>query len=151
MDPIDQAVYPNFAEYVREFVPKLISVPQVVKNLERYGNLTYLEAGDALTWGMGPRIVIKDLHHGQCGVPQAYGCFRSGTPDSIEIHRGTVEDYELTQKTDVNRRGKPVYVVGATLIHELCHWGNHNNAPTVPELHEMGEAFEKATYGKIIY
>ena len=150
MDSIDQGVYPKFAEYVRDFVPKLISVPLVVKNLEIYGNLTYMKAKNALTWGMGPMIVITDLHHGQCGVPRAYGCFRSGTPQAIEIHRGTVNNYESTQKTDSNIRGKPVYVVGATLIHELCHWGNHNNTPPIPEFREMGLAFETATYGKII-
>jgi hypothetical protein len=48
-------------------------------------------------------------------------------------------------------KGPPVYVAGATLLHELCHWGNFNNVPPVPELREMGEAFELATYGKVIY
>ena len=152
MDSIDQGVYPKFAEYVRDFVPRLVRVPSVIRNLERYGNLTYLEARNALTWGMGPRIVITDLHHGQCGGrPKAYGCFRSPTPDAIEIHTGVVQDYESTQKTDLNKLGKPVYVVGATLIHELCHWGNHNNNPRVPEFHEMGLAFETATYGRTIW
>jgi hypothetical protein len=47
--------------------------------------------------------------------------------------------------------GNAVYVAGATILHELCHWGNHNNVPPVPEVIEMGAEFEKYTYGKVIY
>ncbi len=47
--------------------------------------------------------------------------------------------------------GKSVYVVGATLLHELCHWGNFNHKPPIPELVEMGAAFELHTYGKVIF
>ncbi len=37
------------------------------------------------------------------------------------------------------------------ILGELCHWGNYNNIPRIPELIEMGAEFEKYTYGKIIY
>ena len=146
----DQGVFPNFLDYVKREIPKLISVPLVVKNLQFYGNLTYIEARDALAWGMGPTIVIMDLDNGQCGVPSAYGCFVLAAHEIIEIGAQTVIDYEMTQTTDSNIQGKPVYVVGATLLHELCHWGNKNNVPPIPEFHEMGAAFETATYGKVI-
>jgi len=98
-------------------------------------------------------IVVTDLHRGQCGVPKAYGCFRHAKPANIEIHAGTVTDFEKSNKhhRDKNKSGNFVYVLGATLLHELCHWGNFNNTPRIPELIEMGAEFEKYTYGKIIY
>ena len=57
---------------------------------------------------------------------------------------------QMSSGTDnKNAKGKIVYVVGATLLHELCHWGN--NQAGVAEASEMGLAFEKATYGKTIW
>ena len=65
----------------------------------------------------------------------------------------TLWDFEKNSANtiDKNKAGKAVYVAGATILHELCHWGNHNNIPPVPEVIEMGVEFEKATYGKVIY
>ena len=149
----DQAKYPQFTKYMRFAVPKLKTIPVIVSSASKYGSMTAAEFGDAVTWNKAPTIKITDLHHGQCGVPKAYGCFRSTSPTVLEIHLGTVEDFEKVNAgyADKNTKGKSVYVVGATLLHELCHWGNHNNVPPVPELKEMGAEFEKATYGKIIY
>lgn len=149
----DQAKYPRFTQYVKYAFPKLISVPAIVANAAKYGHLTRVEFHNAITWGSGPTVIITDLYHGQCGVPKAYGCFRHAKPTTIEIHKGTVSDFEKLSAgyTDNNTAGKSVYVVGATLLHELCHWGNYNNVPRIPELIEMGAEFEKQTYGKILY
>ncbi len=149
----DQIKYPKFTQYIKLQFPKLINNATVVKNARKYGNLDFIELKNALTWGKSPEIVITDLHSGQCGVPQAYGCFRYAKPKKIEIHIGVIRDFEnnLSNTIDKNKSGNPVYVAGATILHELCHWGNHNNIPPVPELIEMGAAFEKGTYGKVIY
>lgn len=150
---IDQAKYPKFTKYIKTEFPKLIKHPVIVKNITKYGNLDFVEFKGAITWGNSPEIVITDLHAGQCGVPKAYGCFRHSTPGKIEIHIGVVQDFEknLASTIDKNKIGNPVYVAGATLLHELCHWGNHNNVPPIPEVIEMGAEFEKQTYGKVIY
>lgn len=86
-------------------------------------------------------------------MPKAYGCFRYEKPSTIEIHIGVVKEFEkqATSTLDKNKAGKAVYVAGATLLHELCHWGNYNNVPRIPEVKEMGAEFEKSTYGKVIY
>lgn len=149
----DQVKYPHFFWYVKTQFPKLAYVPLVVKNAKLYGHLSHDELKKALAWGTKPTIVITDLHSGQCGVPKAYGCFRHAKPGNVEIHEGVVKEFEnaSSNRTDKSVKGKHVYVAGATLLHELCHWGNYNNVPRVPELKEMGEAFEKATYGKILY
>lgn len=150
----DQTKYPHFTQYVKFAVPKLKTITKIVTNVALYGGLTQTEFNSATTWGNSPMIVITDLHNGQCGVPKAYGCFRPAKPTNIEIHIGTVTDFENSRinHTDKNKSGNLlVYVVGATLLHELCHWGNYNNIPRIPELSEMGAEFEKNTYGKIIY
>lgn len=148
----DQKTYPNFAQYVRYQFPKLRLVPKILKGLDKYGHLSKREANQALSWGTLPLIVITHLHKGQCGVPKAYGCFRHAKPTRIEIHTGDVKNFEsaLSGNTDKNKKGKAVYVAGVTLLHELCHWGNYNNVPRIPEKKEMGEAFELHVYGKII-
>jgi len=149
----DQSKYPQLTQYVRNAFPKLIFVPKIVQNMAKYGALTFAEFKNAVTWNIPPTIIITDLHNGQCGVPKTYGCFRQVRPTQIEIHIGTINDFERSNSghRDKNKSGKSVYVVGATLLHELCHWGNHNNLPKIPELIEMGAQFERDTYGKIIY
>ena len=150
---VDQGLYPKFTNYIRFQFPKLANNALIAKNVKQYGHLDLAEFKNALAWGSLPEIVITDLHHGQCGVPRAYGCFRHAAPGKIEIHIDVVNDFEnkLANTIDNNAKGSPVYVAGATLLHELCHWGNHNNVPPIPELIEMGAAFEQATYGKVIY
>ena len=149
----DQKKYPLFTYYLKNNFPKLTQIPVIVKNINKYGNISLAEFKTATTWGMGPNIKITDLHSGQCGVPKAYGCFRQSKPHNLEVHTKVISDFEKSHanSSDKNKKGKAVYVVGATLLHELCHWGNYNNTPRIPELKEMGEAFELATYGKVIY
>jgi len=150
---LDEKSYPQFTRYLKANFPKLIHVPAVVSSVGKYGNLNFPEFTSASRYGTLPEIKITDLYHGQCSVPKAYGCFRNARPAFIEIHAQVVLDFEAASASgiDKNANGRAVYVVGATLLHELCHWGNFNNMPPVPELKEMGEAFELATYGKVIY
>ena len=149
----DEKSYPKFSSYLKSNFPKLIHVKAIVGNVAKYGNLDFVEFVSASRYGTLPEIRITDLHNGQCAVPKAYGCFRNAKPEFIEIHTQVVLDFETAQvsSSDRNLKGRAVYVAGATLLHELCHWGNFNNVPPVPELKEMGEAFELATYGKVIY
>lgn len=149
----DQNTYPKFAHYVRYDFPKLIRIPKIMANLKKYGNISLPEFQAAMIWGAAPKILIRDLNHGQCGVPEAYGCFRKTQPQSLEIHTKVVADFEASSatSTDKDSKGETVYVAAATLLHELCHWGNYNNSPRFVEPHDMGDAFELATYGKPIY
>ena len=41
-----------------------------------------------------------------------------------------------------------MFIVGVTLLHELCHVGNYQHAKV--ESSEAGFAFESATYGKSV-
>jgi len=149
----DQTQYPQLARYLRIEFPKLATVPKILKNIKKYGNLDKVEFSSAITWNTGPLLVVTDLSHGQCGVPQAYGCFDGLKSTQIQIDKTTVNQFEkgVAGHKDKNTKGQAVFVVGATILHELCHWGNHNNVPPVPEINEMGEQFELNTYGKGIF
>lgn len=149
----DQTLYPQLARYLRIELPKLATYPKILKNVKKYGNIDKVEFTNAVTWNSGPLLVVTDLNHGQCGVPQAYGCFDGTKPTQIQIDKVTVNQFEkgVSGQKDNNAKGKAVFVVGATILHELCHWGNHNNVPRIPEVLEMGEQFELNTYGKGIF
>ncbi len=149
----DQTLYPQLARYIRIQLPKLATVPKVLANIKKYGHLDKVEFTNAVTWNSGPLLVVTDLSNGQCGVPQAYGCFDPSKSGQIQIDTSTVKDFEkgVTGYKDNNAKGQAVFVVGATILHELCHWGNHNNIPPVPEVVEMGALFELKTYGKGIF
>jgi hypothetical protein len=81
----------------------------------------------ALTWGNDPLIVIRDLAAGTCGRTDALGCFDGAAPHRVELDRGAAGAFEADKfglGSAPNASGRNVFVVGATLLHELCHWGN---------------------------
>jgi Metallopeptidase toxin 3 len=143
--------YPKFAQYVRYAIPELIYVKPVASALKKNGSLTEAKIRHALQWGNEPLIVITDLSHGQCGVPSAYGCTRQANLHQIEIDVGTVNDFETSPYglgVGKNAKGNNVFIVGVTLVHELCHLGNfkHHKA----EAEDAGFAFENSVYGKAV-
>jgi len=151
LTPGDIKEYPKFAHYVRHKMPELIHVSSVVHNLKTKGCLTGAEILHALRWGNEPLIVITDLSHGQCGVPSAYGCTRKANNHQIEIDEATVQDFEASPDAlgvGKNAKGKNVYIVGVTLLHELCHHGHHKHGKA--EKTEAGFTFESAAYGKAV-
>ena len=150
----DRTKYPHFAQYVRYAIPKLADVPLIVKNVKKYGSLSAAQFKTAITWKSNPLIIIKDLNIHTCGAAGtgAWGCFRSASPNQLEVRKDLVESFETNMSAGTdnkNAKGKVVYVVGATLLHDLCLWGNYKAG--VAEAVEMGLAFEKATYGKTIW
>jgi hypothetical protein len=147
----DIAKYPQFARYVRHKIPELIHAKAVMFNLEKQGSLTDAQVRHALKWGNDPLIVITDLSHGQCGVPAAYGCTRGSNPTQIEIDEETVSNFETAPYSlgvGKNARGQNVFVVGVTLLHELCHVGKF--AAAQAEATEAGAAYEQGAYGRVV-
>ena len=77
------------------------------------------------------------------------GRFDPANPGRIELDTGRANEFETdaygagSDNTSANRR---VFIVGTTLLHELCHWGNFMHGVT--ETEEAGIAFEVATYGR---
>jgi hypothetical protein len=149
MKAADRSKYPKFAYYVRVNIPILVRNPVIVHNMKTNGNFTDAEVAEVLKWDSGPFIKIQDLGHGQCGVPAAYGCTRGST--EVEVDEDTVKAFESGPRAGMvgqNARGGSVYVVGVTLLHELCHLGKFRHK--IGETTEAGFGFESGAYGKSV-
>lgn len=136
-------------------MPEVLNVPIIVRNMRRFGSLSATELRHALTWGSGPNLVIQVLRNTSpspvlCGgVAAANGCFRNANPNQIELDSVTVgnfEDHPYGAGSDTNSAGRRLFIVGTTILHELCHWGNFQHGTA--EATEQGVAFEVATYGR---
>jgi hypothetical protein len=160
MKPGDRKDYPKMAQYVRVAIPKLVTNTTIVYCLKKCGNMKHTQIIEALKWGTAPEIKIVDMTVTECAGgdagPDLYGCNRNTR--EIEVARRVVEAFEVSAaKTlsssptanNLNTNGRAVYVLGASLLHELCHWGNRVNGVAEPE--EMGLKFEKMAYGKTIW
>ena len=145
----DQSTYPKLVEYVKFRMPEVLGVPLIVKNMKTFGSLPLEEFRAAMAWGRGPKIIIKILTNACGGLGEANGCFDSGNPTQIELDSDTLDNFikdAYGKGCDLTKSGKKVFIVGTTLLHELCHWGNYKNG--VNEATEAGIAFEVATYGR---
>ncbi|VAW60707.1 hypothetical protein MNBD_GAMMA10-230 [hydrothermal vent metagenome] len=145
----DRRRYPELYNYIKVQVSKLKRINRIVRALETYGSLTAVEARSALSWGGGPLVVVRALSAGQCGVPAANGCFSAARPNEIQISRFRVNQLENASpaRFDRTQAGKKVLIVGTTLLHELCHYGNKKSGTEYAE-GEAGVDFETALYGR---
>jgi len=141
--------FPKFARYVRHSMPDCASVHTIVKYLKKYAALSAEEITHALTWGTEPLVYVADLWDEIAWKPEANGRFYPAKPYQIDIAKHRVDQFEIgfgdTQRT---ASGRDVFVVGATILHELCHWGCFKNGVT--EVGEHGKKFELAVYGRNI-
>ena len=84
---------------------------------------------------------------------KAYGCYSWGS-NEIQIDEDLVKDFEAGKGIVKNAAGKQVYLVGATLLHELTHWADAQDGVDHPvpgdPSNEEGNAYEKGVYGKIL-
>lgn len=145
----DRRRFPRLYRYIRYSMPQVANVGVIMRNLRTFGTLSSTQARTALAWGNVPMVVITPLTGGQCGVPAANGCFRPGSPDQIEIDEERALEFERGDAAAIeqNTRGQNVYVVGTTMLHELCHWGHTLNGQEYDH-GEEGVDFEVATYGR---
>jgi hypothetical protein len=153
MSDDDKTNFPKLAYYVRVNMPQVTSVPIIVRNMNTHGSLSLPELRTALVWGSLPLIVLSDLSAVPApdgsGLVSANGRFDPTKPNQIELDIGRAQEFEddaYGAGSDVTADGRKVFIVGTTLLHELCHWGNflHGTAEVVEE----GVAFEVAVYGR---
>ena len=148
----DIRTFPKFHYYVRVELPKVSEATAIVAKIKKFsGKTTKNTIKRALEWGNGPTIeIVENL---QCAGVMSYGCYAWGG-DVLQVDKDLVEDFESGKGVVKNARGKRVFLVGATLLHELTHWadakdGVDDAVPGDPS-NEEGNAFEKAVYGKVL-
>ena len=144
--------YPKLHYYVRVNLTDAGNVAAIVKQIKKLAGATSRQTiKDALKFGKGPKInVVANL---MCANVKAYGCYTWGS-DEIKIDEQLVKDFEAGKGLVKNASGKRVYLLGATLLHELTHWadaqdGVDNPVPGDPT-NEEGNAYEKGVYGKVL-
>jgi|EndMetStandDraft_4_1072995.scaffolds.fasta_scaffold359747_2 hypothetical protein len=150
MKKVQMDAHPAFTKYVRESMPTCRAVPKIVKALQTYGGLSEDQVRKALSWGHAPLVRVVDLWDDEAWESQGNGGFDPRKPGEIHIAEHRVKQFETPGAggTDTNAAGALVYVVGSTLLHELCHWGLHHVGKA--EVGEAGRRFEEAVYGKQI-
>jgi hypothetical protein len=142
MQNVDITLYPKFASYVKNSIPKILENKAIVRAMQEIGQLDRATLQRAIKWGQGPEINITVLA----------GAFGEFTPDThsneIRISKGIVEDFEAGRGVRKTKSGKNVYLVGVTLLHELVHWGDDKDG--IDRAGEEGEEFEMRVYGQVI-
>lgn len=138
----DITTYPKLKQYVSVAIPKVVDVKPIMEAIHKYaGIIDEQKLKDALEWGKGPMIKIV--------VMNDYGQF---TPNSqsneIRIQEAMVKEFEAGKGLRQTKKGKLVYLVGVTLLHELTHWADDQDG--IDTEGEEGEHFENAVYGKVI-
>lgn len=148
----DRRNYPRLESYLKLRMPEVFNVPVIVRNMQRFGNLSRAQFHHALTWGTDPLVVVTELSNFQCGVQWANGCFVHARSNQVELDLTLSQDFENDPygpgSIDRTSTGRQVFIIGTTFLHELCHWGNFHAGVAEPE--ERGIAFEVATYGRNI-
>lgn len=122
--------------------------------MKTYGSMNKAKFGHALIWGTAPEIFVGQLNSGFCRVNKAFGCFDPVNPQVIILDEGLVQKFQNDPNDPSTRfhpgSGGSLPIVGCTILHELCHWGNHGKFNEVAYGREMGTEFEIATYGAIV-
>ena len=134
----DQNNYPNLVKYIKYQLPKVKGIPKIANSLLKNGEIKKNSLGAVLSWGSKPTIKVVVMPKKQCG---------EFTPNSasheIRISKSLVDQFE---KSGGSR--KITLLLGATILHELAHWGDDQDGRDIPG--EEGNLFETAAYGQVI-
>lgn len=150
----DIGKYPQLFAYTGRLAG-VLSNSKIVENMKSYGLFSHGKLAHTLLPGVGPQLRIKNLFGGGCmSGMDAYGCFDPSFPGRIYLDKNMVTQFEIDPKAEgmmlTTPSGAKVPLVGVTILHELVHWGYYWGSAFSGEAYEMGDAFEKATYGKLM-
>jgi hypothetical protein len=160
---------PKFYQYVMVEMLTVMHVPKIVYAISKHGFMSATALRTALTPNLGPLLhLVPDLRNpsGQ----KRFG-FTTDNPalkmtngivppaNAILLEKALADEFETTGPRITNTSADPaqnrrVIRAGATILHELCHWGDwqaHNGftdggATGV----EHGDDFDVAVYGAIL-
>ena len=133
MSATDEKAYPKLHAYVKYSLPTVIAVPRIVKSLEKNGEIKKKQLKQVLKYGGEPTIKVTALSNA-CGefTPNV-------SSNELRLHKSLVEKFEATPNDKIL-----LMTVGATILHELAHWGDDQDKKDLPG--EEGELFEKEAY-----
>jgi hypothetical protein len=144
---LDQVLFPDFKKYVRDSLPKVADVKSIIQAFQKFGQIDRTTLQRALKWGENPEILVVHELKDKDGN-RVLGLFRPGEPNVIRVDLDLVKEFEAGRGISHTKSGKPVYLVGVTLLHELIHWADNLDGTDFPG--EEGEQFERAVYGHVV-
>lgn len=149
----DIGEYPELFAYTGR-MGSVLKSSTILANMKKYGLMDAAKLSHALLPGVGPQLRVKTLFGGGCiSGKDAFGCFDPTFPGRITLDKSMVTSFETDPHSSVNMlttsAGLKVPLVGVTILHELVHWGYFWGSVFREESYERGDAFEKATYGKL--
>ena len=154
---------PKFYQYVMVEMLTVMNVPKIVYAISKHGFMSATALRTALTPNLGPLLhLVPDLQNPS--NQKRFG-FTTDNPalkmtngivppaNAILLEKALADEFETNTSADPaqNRR---VIRAGATILHELCHWGGwqaqngftDGGATGV----EHGDDFDVAVYGAIL-
>lgn len=144
MDPQDIKDHRKLYYYVSTNIPQVREMPFIINALKKFsGNASENAIKEALLWNKDPLIqLVPNLI---CAGDEAVGCYAVNS-NIIRVEQAVVDEFEAGKGLRRTTYGKLVYLVGVTLLHELCHWANDGTG----EEDLTHEKFEQALYGGIV-
>ncbi len=125
--------FPKLHYYLRVDIPKLAHHAKISAALGKYGQIKKSGLSMILNYGTGPQVSVVALAN-------ACGEFSPGSrSNELRLHRSLVDAFERSAGDTVLLK-----TVGATILHELVHWGDDQDGIDYPG--EEGELFEKHVY-----
>lgn len=125
--------FPKLHYYLKVDVPKLVHHAKISAALGKYGQIKKTGLPAVLNYGTGPTISVIALVN-------ACGEFTPGAKSNeLRLNKSLVDAFEKSTSDTILLK-----TVGATILHELVHWGDDQDSVDYPG--EEGELFEKHVY-----
>src|SRR5206468_2716518 len=108
--------FPKLHQYVSVQIPLVRLVGPIIAEIKKQaGEIDSQTIKDALIWGQGPMINVV--------VMDPLGEFTPNTSSNeLRIQKAMVKQFEAGKGLRRTAKGRLVYLVGVTLLHELTHW-----------------------------
>jgi len=142
--------FPQFRDYLYNRFPNVIESSKIVIGMESYGNLNESQFRAALHPGAQPIVDVGEVGSAEAGTYLSceLGQIRDG---NFVLVGPLISSFEegpwYKQNYFKNAKGQDVPIVGAVLLHLLCHWGWVSTKSYPSGDTDTGYDFEKFVYG----
>jgi cytochrome c-type biogenesis protein CcmH/NrfF len=141
MDLASQTSYPRFTQMVKELKTFVKNDQKVLDALMKWSGFSESEILEKLTFGKGPKIVIKEM-------TDDYGNFnRYIDPNVINISASWVRGLEASNL--LGTKQATGFLLAVTVLHEFVHQARATNGLDTRSF-EYGVGFENSAFGLII-
>jgi hypothetical protein len=142
--------YPKFRDYLYYRFPKVIQSSKIVEAMLSHGSIYEDELRTVLHPGSHPAIDVEEA----AAEPGTYYSCELGVikGEKISLYTPLVAPFNdgpwYKENFFKNAKGQDVPIIGAVLLHFLCHWGLRDSALFYSSDGDPGYKFEKEVYGR---